>query len=58
MKKYTAPEFEISKFSFADIITTSGGNVDEQTALTVDATNGGVATYTNGSLNFTDNNAF
>lgn len=57
MKKYTAPEFEISKFSFADIITTSGGNV-EQTALTVDDANGGVATYTNGSLSFTDNGAY
>lgn len=57
MKKYIAPEFEISKFSFSDIITTSGGNT-EQAALTVDTANGGVATYTNGSLSFTDNNVF
>lgn len=57
MKKYTAPKFEVSKFAFEDIITTSGGST-EPAALTVDTTNGGVATYANGSLEFSDNNAF
>jgi len=57
MKNYIAPELEVSKFAFEDIITVSGGT-GEQASIAVSESNGGVAAFTNGSLSFTDNNQF
>lgn len=54
MRKYIAPELEVVNFSHEDIMTLSGGST-QQNVLTVDTNNGGVATFTNGSLDFTDN---